>query len=113
MCGNSKWRRPQIVNIYLLQVGNSCVFKIGYTSNKVEERLRVIKYYIPDISLIDWVRCDFKYEKYLHELFEKHRIGDFRGGFREYFAFDRLQVNEIEKFFKEIKDGKRPSVFKV
>lgn len=116
MCGNSRWRRPLLVNIYLMQVGDSDIFKIGYTSNTPNDRIRVIRYYVPNIKLIDYVFCEFIVEKELHTLFNHKRV-DFYG-FTEYFKLNKRDLSKIKSIFKKVnkwqedspiqKNGKNP-----
>ena len=105
MCGNSRWRRPKLVNIYLLQVGDSNIYKIGYTSNSVKERLRTVRYYIKDIKLISYVFCKFELEKILHTKFkDKNNKNNF--GYTEYFELNNEDVDYVINIFNEIRNGK-------
>lgn len=94
------WRTAdQIVNIYLMRVGDTDIYKIGYSSNPVKERLKTIRYYVPEIKLIDFVACEFKNENFLHGLF-KHKNIEYKG-FTEYFKFDHEDVGCIINYFED------------
>lgn len=105
MCGNSRWRRPKKINLYLMQVGNTNVFKIGYTSNHPNERIRNIRYYVPEIKLIDFVYCEFEYEKQLHCFFN-HKKHPFVGvGNTEYFKLNKKDIKYIFQLFNKLKNA--------
>lgn len=103
MCGNSEWRRPKYVNIYLMNVVGSDIYKIGYTTMNPEKRKYVVKYFVGDVKVIDYVYCDFKYEAFFHEKFKSQKIDN---GFREYFKLSEIDVNYVLSTFNKIKVDK-------
>lgn len=103
MCGNSKWRRPKLINLYLMQLGNSNIYKIGYTSNNPTERIKVIRYYVPEIKLIDFVLCEFRYEKELHNFFVHKKVIINCNGGKEFFKLNKSNLKYIQSFFTKIK----------
>lgn len=101
-CGNTRWRRPKVVTIYLMQVGETDVYKIGYTSNTPEDRIRVIRHYVPEIKLIDHVLCDFSVEKQLHDKFRDNRVDN---GYREYFLLTQQDISYVIELFNTLRNG--------
>lgn len=101
-CGNSKWRRPKLVTIYLMRLGDSDIYKIGYTSNTPEERIRVIRHYFPEIKLIDYALCEFRIEKELHERFNDKRVDN---GYREFFLLTQQEVSYVINLFNSLRNG--------
>jgi Meiotically Up-regulated Gene 113 (MUG113) protein len=102
-CGNSRWRRPKNVTIYLMRVGESDIYKIGYTSNTPEERIRVIRYYFPEIKLIDYVLYDFSIEKQLHNKFSNNRVNN---GYKEFFLLTHQDISYVTELFNTLRNGK-------
>ena len=99
-CEKNLWRKPEkIVNIYLMQVGESDIYKIGYCTITPKERMRAIKHYVPNIKIIDYVLCEFKHEKELHKLFKDKNIE--YNGFTEYFKLSQEDVEYMMIFFKQ------------
>lgn len=101
-CGNSKWRRPDQVTIYLMNLEGSNTYKIGYTSNTPEQRMSVIRFYFPNIKLIDHVLCDFSIEKHLYEMFRLKKVDN---GYREFFALSNEDVSYVLELFKSLRNG--------
>jgi hypothetical protein len=80
-----------------MQIGETEYFKIGYTSQTVQERMRGVKYYFSDIRIIDFSYCEFKYEKCLHEKFSHRQVT--LNGFHEFFKLSEDEVQEVISFF--------------
>lgn len=96
-----RWRRPEQVSIYLAQIRGTDIFKIGYTSQPVESRIRAIRFYMSDIVLIDSVIADFKYEKHFHDLFKEKNVDVL--GRKEYFRLNEEDLSIINVFFNQYK----------
>ncbi len=94
-----RYRIPEIVNIYLMRVGETDIYKIGHTSKDIRERIRHIRFYIPNISLIDCKKTKVVYEKLFHNLFENKRIN--YNGFTEYFILNDTDLRILDNFFKQ------------
>jgi hypothetical protein len=98
------WRRPKLVNIYLMWVGNSSIYKIGYTSNHPNERIRVIRFHVLEIKLIDYVLTEYEYEKKLHIKFADQQVKN-KEGYREYFILSKYDIEFIINLFNTLKNG--------
>lgn len=92
------YRIPEIVNIYLMRVGNTNIYKIGHTSKDISERIRHIRFYIPNISLVHIKKTKVVYERLFHRLFEDRRIN--YNGFTEYFTLNSSDLRILDNFFK-------------
>jgi hypothetical protein len=99
---NHRWRRPAIVKIYLMQIGETDIYKIGYTSRDIKLRLNHLKFYISDIKLIDFVETDFSIEKHFHDVFKWKNIKI--GSFNEFFKLDTKDLDYVYKIFNYIKN---------
>lgn len=101
MSETKQWRRPKIVNIYLMQVGQTSIYKIGYTTQEPATRLAHIRFYVPDIHLIDFAPCPFIFEKLFHNRYQSKKVDN---GYTEYFALTPEDVSFVRYFLQRMKN---------
>lgn len=91
-----------------MRVGDSTAYKIGYASHHPNIRIGHIKYYVPEIKLINFCFTDFSMEKELHEKFSAKRVKNIY--YTEYFYLSTEDVLEIADIFNkrgEVVDEKK------
>lgn len=97
-----RYRRPAIVTIYLIKICGTRTYKIGYTSQHIKDRMRLLKFQHGNIELIDTVESGFSLEKRLHEKFESQKVNN---GYREFFTLSEEDVNFVINLFTSIRNG--------
>lgn len=92
---------PELVNLYLVKIGDTVIYKIGFSTNHPNTRLRDIrKQSCNDVTLIHHIVCEQKYEKILHSLLHKRFIKF--DNHREYFYILNYELESILTIFKII-----------
>lgn len=99
-----RWKRPKIVLLYLLKIVGTEIYKIGYTTREISERIRHIRFYVGEVNVVETCLCEFETEKFLHDVFYD-KIINHPNGYKEYFKLTQDDVNDVLSFFKSKKQS--------
>jgi len=100
---NERLKRPKFVTLYLMNVLGSDIYKIGYTTNAMDNRKAGVKCEAGPVEVIGTSYCDLKHEGILHKNFKSKNVSD--GIYRmhkEYFRLCDSDVSFVLNYFEKV-----------